>query len=269
MYKCILVAAVLGLAPFPAMSQQQAQREQQRSQGAMSEQEVQQEQQRSSDRESSRTMRESQRGGDLLDRLSRSELRDRVGDAIETVEDACVTDIANFCGDVTPGQGRVAMCMRAYEDQLSRRCQSALYRVSSNFHRAVANMTDECWRGIQAQCGSAEKIGQCAKQKIDSLSPACQAVVAAVSDVAEGVRQQLKGMPVYSADNKNLGQVVEVTRDSDGKIKAIQVQVGRMLGLGDKVVTIEANKIEQLANQIRLRLGADEVRSLPSAKPGP
>ena len=103
-------------------------------------------------------------------------------------------------------------------------------------------------------------------QKIDALSPSCQAVVAAVSNVAEGVRQQIRGMPVYSADNRNLGQVVEVTRDPSGKIKSIQVQVGRMLGLGDKVVTIDADKIEQLANQIRLRLGADEVRALP-AKP--
>ena len=71
-------------------------------------------------------------------------------------------------------------------------------------------------------------------------------------------------MPVYSSDNKNLGQVVEVVKGPDDKVQSIQVDIGRVLGLGTKVVTITADKFEQLPG-IKLLLSDAEVRSLPDA----
>ena len=77
--------------------------------------------------------------------------------------------------------------------------------------------------------------------------------------------RDLAGVPVYSADDKNVGQVVEVTRGPDGKVESIQVAVGRWLGIGDRVVTITANDFDQLADRIRLRLAGEEVRAMPEA----
>jgi ribosomal 30S subunit maturation factor RimM len=34
------------------------------------------------------------------------------------------------------------------------------------------------------------------------------------------------GLPVYSSDNKNIGQVVEIFRGPDNKVKLIQVEIG-------------------------------------------
>jgi hypothetical protein len=48
------------------------------------------------------------------------------------IEGACASDVRNFCGNVTRGEGRLVLCMQAYDDQLSKRCQFALYRVSRN-----------------------------------------------------------------------------------------------------------------------------------------
>jgi hypothetical protein len=76
----------------------------------------------------------------------------------------------------------------------------------------------------------------------------------------------LRGVPVYSADDENVGQVVEVTRGPDGKVESIQVAVGRWLGIGDRVVTITADDFDQLADRIRLRLAGEEVRAMPEAK---
>ena len=73
------------------------------------------------------------------------------------------------------------------------------------------------------------------------------------------------GMPVYSSDNKKLGQVVEVVKAPDGKTQSIQVDIGRVLGLGSKVVAIGADKIEPL-DGIKVLLSDAEVRSLPEAK---
>jgi len=199
---------------------------------------------------------------------AQSDLRDRVAAAIETVEGACAADINNFCGEVTRGEGRVLLCMQAHEDQLSRRCQFALYRVSRNLERAlnrVERIADACWNDIEAHCGDADRIGQCVVQKSASLSQSCQTVVAALRQAVQGLAA-LRGMPVYGSDDKNLGQVVEVMRGPDGKVQSIQVEIGRLLGLGDRVVTINADKFEQLADLIKLRFAGDEVRSLPEAK---
>lgn len=199
---------------------------------------------------------------------AQSDLRDRVAAALETVERGCSGDIEKFCDKVTRGEGRLLLCMQAHEDQLSRRCQFAVYRVSRNLERAinrVERIADACWNDIEAQCGDADRIGQCVVQKRASLSQSCQTVIAAVQQAVQGLAH-LRGMSVYSSDEKNLGQVVEIARGPDGKIQSIQVEVGRFLGLGNRVVTVNADAIEQLADRIRLRMAGDQIRSLPEAR---
>jgi len=199
---------------------------------------------------------------------AQSNLRDRVAGAIEAVQGACASDISNFCGSVTRGEGRVLLCMQAHEDQLSRRCQFALYRASRGLDRAinrVERIADACMNDIEAHCGDAERIGQCLVQKAGSLSQSCQMVLTGLRQAVQGLAT-LRGVPVYSADDKNVGQVLEVTRGSDGKVESIQVAVGRWLGIGDRVVTITADDFDQLADRIRLRLAGEEVRAMPEAK---
>jgi hypothetical protein len=155
--------------------------------------------------------------------------------------------------------------MQSHEDQLSRSCQFALYRVSrglDNVLNRVERIADACWNDIQTQCGEADKIGQCVAQKKESLAQPCRTVVAAIQQTLQGLAE-LRGMPVYSSDNKDLGQVVQVTRGSDGKIQSIQVEVGRFLGLGNRVVKIDADGIEQLADRIKVRMGGEQIRALP------
>jgi hypothetical protein len=199
---------------------------------------------------------------------AQSNLRERVAAAVEAVEGACASDISNFCGSVTRGEGRVLLCMQAHEDQLSRRCQFALYRASRGLDRAinrVERIADACMQDIEAQCGNAERVGQCLVQKSGSLSQSCQVVLAGLRQAVAGLAS-LRGVPVFSSDNKNLGEVAEVTRGPDGKIESIQVAVGRWLGLGDRIVTITADDFERLADRIRLRLAGEEVRAMPEQK---
>src|SRR5262245_20653377 len=98
----LMVAACL-IAPLPLMSQEAS---------------------RSRDREPSYIERTADR--DPRDNrpgsLSEDEFRDRVAVAIQMVQGACATDIDDFCGKVTPGEGRLAFCMRAHEDQLNSTC---------------------------------------------------------------------------------------------------------------------------------------------------
>jgi hypothetical protein len=155
--------------------------------------------------------------------------------------------------------------MQAHDDQLWYRCQFALYRASRSLGNAVhrvERIADACWNDIQAKCGDAERIGQCVVQKRDTLSRPCQRVVAAVQTAAGQLAAKLRGMRVFSSDNRDVGQVVDVKRGPDGKLQSVQVEVGRFLGLGSKTIEVNADTIEQLADRIRLRLGAEQVRSL-------
>ena len=243
MNKAVLFAAALALAPLAASSQQVPD---------------------TKDREPSYVGKSGERAApsERTDDLSQTDVRDRVAQAIETIEDACAADIDDFCGKVTSGGGRVSLCMLAHEDRLSSGCRSSLYRVSRELKRNVDRVAEVCWNEIQTVCGDAGKIGQCLAQKRGSLSSSCQTIVGALRQRVHGF---LVGLPVYSSDNKTLGQVVEVVKGPDDKVQSIQVDIGRVLGLGTKVVTITADKFEQLPG-IKVLLSDAEVRSLPDAK---
>ena len=198
---------------------------------------------------------------------AQSSIRDRVAAAVETVEEACAADINKFCGNVTRGEGRVILCMQAHDDQLSYRCQFGLYRASRKLDRAlnhVERIAEACWNDIETQCKDAPRIGQCVMDKAQTLTPPCQAVVARIRETLQGLAS-LRGMPAYSADGANVGQVVAVTRGPDDKVQSVQINVGRFLGIGDRLVTIDRSSFEELADRINLRLTGDAVRSLPDA----
>jgi len=202
------------------------------------------------------------------DALAQSGLRERLAAAVETVEGACAADISKFCSKVTRGEGRLLSCMQAHDDQLGRRCQFALYRVSRHLEGAlnrVERIAEACWNDIEAHCANADRIGQCVVEKRASLSQSCQTVVSGLRKAVQGLAA-LRGLPVYGSDNADLGQVVEVNKGPDGTIQSIQVEIGQALGIGPKVVTINADKFEQLVDRVRLMLGRDEVSKLPEAK---
>jgi sporulation protein YlmC with PRC-barrel domain len=214
-----------------------------------------------------RSTEESDRGevGELLDRLAHSELKDRLAAAMDRVEDACADDFEELCGQVTPGEGRLAACVHANADQLSRRCRLTLFITSRRIRQAVANFADECGATLRAQCTGAGKFGECAEQKSASISPACHTMVIALRHAGQKLAN-LKGVTVFSSDGRDVGQVVQAVRGTDGKIQSVQIQIGRLLGIGDKVVAIDAGGLQEIGDRIRLKLNADQVRSLPEAK---
>jgi len=199
--------------------------------------------------------------------LAQANLKDRVQGAVDAVESSCAADIGRFCGNVTRGEGRLLLCMQAFDDQLSRRCQFALYRASRNLERAldrVERIADACWTEIEANCANADRIGQCLVEKMQSLSPSCRSVVDGVRQTLQNLAA-LRGLPVLTSDNEDVGRVAEVVRDANGKVQALQIDIGRFLGVGGRTITIDANSFEQLADKIKLRLTAEALRAVPDA----
>jgi Golgi apparatus protein 1 len=207
------------------------------------------------------SMLTSPKGAERTDEQPESTFKARVAEAIERVEDACAGDIDDFCGKVSAGEGRLALCMLAHEDALSARCKFGLYRAARKLKSEVGQGAEACLKEIQTLCGETGKIRQCLEQKRGSLSSTCQTVVELVGQRVRWLTG-LVGTDVYSSDNKNLGQVVDVTKGPDDKVQSIQVDIGRILGLGSKMVTITADKFERLPG-IKLLLSEKDVRSLP------
>jgi PRC-barrel domain protein len=250
MNKAVMTLVALLLVPVPAVSQEAP---------------------RPGDRDPAQTERRSDRDtrGERSNDQSELGFREQVAGALETVESACSADMRAFCDMVTPGEGRLTLCMRAHEDQISRGCRTALYRVSRGLGRAAERIADVCWNEVRALCGDAERIAQCVVLKKASLSPSCETIVTILGPKVLGQKAQellaRVGMPVFGSGNQSLGQIAEVIRGTDGKVQSIQVDIGRFLGLGTKVVTISAEKIEQ-ATGIKVQLTDTEIRSLPEAK---
>jgi hypothetical protein len=119
-----------------------------------------------------------------------SSLSDRVAAGMQAVEGACAADVNKFCGNVTRGEGRLLVCMQAFDDQLSRGCQMSLYRASRNLEQAlnrVERIADACGNELEAQCGNADRIGQCVMEKAASFSQPCQNVIAGLRQIGQGL----------------------------------------------------------------------------------
>jgi hypothetical protein len=103
---------------------------------------------------------------------------------IDTVANGCKTEIATYCKDVKPGEGRILACLYAYEDKLSGKCEYALYDAAARLERAVAALTyvaKECEADIVANC-SAVKAGegrvlQCLEKNEAKVSKRCKGAI--------------------------------------------------------------------------------------------
>lgn len=110
--------------------------------------------------------------------------RARLDAAAEKIKAACSSDFNKFCSNVNPGEGRVIHCMLAYEDQISTKCDYAVYNATRNLQRAldqVSRVADACWDEIDKRCGSLPegggRIAQCLINNKASIKKGCRAAV--------------------------------------------------------------------------------------------
>ena len=51
-------------------------------------------------------------------------------DPVERAIEACEYELTHFCSTVTPGEGRLMMCLGAHEDKISVGCAVAVYEAA-------------------------------------------------------------------------------------------------------------------------------------------
>ncbi len=100
---------------------------------------------------------------------------------IETVAKGCDKEIKTYCKDVVAGEGRVLACLYAYEDELSGKCEYALYDAAVRLQRAItalAYVANECEADLHAFCSDIQPGGgrllDCIEKNDAKVSKRCK-----------------------------------------------------------------------------------------------
>ena len=69
--------------------------------------------------------------------------------------------------------------------------------------------------------------------------------------------------PVYSSDNKNIGDVTAVDRDASGNVTGLQADIGGFLGMGSTRVRINPSDYALGSDRVTLRITSAQAKELP------
>ena len=100
---------------------------------------------------------------------------------VQTVTEGCKVELEKYCGNVTPGEGRILACLYAYGDKLSPKCEYALYDAAAQLERAVAALSyvaNECDDDLDRYCGAVApgegRLLNCLEKKSKQLTKRCK-----------------------------------------------------------------------------------------------
>jgi Cysteine rich repeat len=86
----------------------------------------------------------------------------------------CAGDVAKFCKDVKPGEGRIAKCLKENKDQLSTECKAHVAKVKE----ALKEVNKACEDDITMFCAGVQpgegRVIKCLKEHKAELSSKCQ-----------------------------------------------------------------------------------------------
>jgi hypothetical protein len=73
-------------------------------------------------------------------------------------------------------------------------------------------------------------------------------------------------LPVFSADDRWVGDVVKVSVTAEGEVNYLYVEMPEFLGLGSKIVRVPSTMIDRKDDRVELVLNADAVNRLAEAE---
>jgi hypothetical protein len=99
---------------------------------------------------------------------------------VAQLEKACAKDIKKYCRTVTPGEGRMILCMQAHEDKISFRCAFELGEAAASVQAAADTLRDgviACKAEITGVCGKVPpgqgRIASCLLSNKSTASAGC------------------------------------------------------------------------------------------------
>ena len=87
----------------------------------------------------------------------------------------CAADVKKFCGDVKPGQGAIAKCMKAHEAELPPACREASKARAEKAERVREECRADAEKFCKGIAPGGGRILACLKAREAELQPACAA----------------------------------------------------------------------------------------------
>jgi hypothetical protein len=104
----------------------------------------------------------------------------------------CKNDVARFCNDIKPGEGRILRCLTLYEKDLTPSCKKELARAKE----AVEEVQNACADDYAIFCSSVMpgqgKIPACLEKSKKILTPKCRAHLKELMQKAREIREQMQ-----------------------------------------------------------------------------
>ena len=97
----------------------------------------------------------------------------------------------------------------------------------------------------------------------DSTAAAPSEVTPGKISLSDDQAKEWVGKTVYTSDDKNIGEVALLARDSSGAVTELQADIGGFLGLGETRVAIPVEKFQLGDEKITLSMTEAEVKNLP------
>jgi hypothetical protein len=72
--------------------------------------------------------------------------------------------------------------------------------------------------------------------------------------------------PVYSSDNKQIGEVASFKRGADNVVTEMQADIGGMMGMGETRVKIMPNQFKLQGDRVVLSMTQEQAKTLPKVE---
>jgi hypothetical protein len=79
------------------------------------------------------------------------------------------------------------------------------------------------------------------------------------ADQAMGWRDK----PVFSSDNKKIGEVKTFSRSGDDTVIDLQADIGGFMGIGERRIRLMPSQFELEADRVVLKLTAEQAKAVP------
>ncbi len=90
-------------------------------------------------------------------------------------EGPCAGDVKKFCGDVKPGQGAIAKCMKGHEAELSPACREGIKARAEKAEKVREECKADAEKFCKGIAPGGGRILSCLKSRQPELQPACAA----------------------------------------------------------------------------------------------
>jgi len=107
-------------------------------------------------------------------------------------DNPCKNEIAKFCKDIQPGDGRILRCLTLSEKDLAPACKKSIAQID----KAVVEVQDACADDYEIFCSSVlpgqGRIAACLEKNKKILTSKCRAILKEVKQKALEIQEQMK-----------------------------------------------------------------------------